>query len=109
VFNTLTLNSFLALSDQQFLAPEQYVNDNDGTNEPGEFVQPNALNVVGDIGVGAIQGLDLLSVVLDTKNVAIVWVLTRMPVLPCRSARSRSTLTISAGSTAASRCRVPTA
>lgn len=71
-FNTLTINSARALHEDHYLAPDLYVNDNDGTSEPGENVQPVNLNVVGNIGVGTVNGLDLLTVVLNTGNVSAI-------------------------------------
>jgi len=89
VFTTLAINSERAVRTGDLLAPEGYVNDNDGINEakknsdldpvtPGdqtnanltgnENVQPANLNTIGDIGIstpGAL-GLDLMNVVIDT-------------------------------------------
>ncbi|WP_434580938.1 DUF4214 domain-containing protein [Sulfurimonas sp. NW15] len=71
-FNTLTINSVLALSDANYLAPEEFINNNDGTDETGEYVQPNNINTVGDISVGAGNGLDLTSVVINTGDLSVV-------------------------------------
>jgi hypothetical protein len=66
-FTTLTLNSRLALSDSHFLATEDYVNDNDGTDEVGETVQPDAVNTIGDVEVGGTNPLiELMNVVINT-------------------------------------------
>lgn len=71
-FDKLTINSYRALHQDHFLAPELYVNDNDGVNEAGEHVAPANLNVIGNIGIGANNGLDLLVVELNTGNVSAV-------------------------------------
>ena len=56
------------------LAPEVYVNDNDGLNEPGESVQPNNTNTVGNIRVVGVanSGIDLLTVNLETLTVSAI-------------------------------------
>jgi len=92
VFTTLTIDSQRAVRTGDLLAPEGYVNDNDGVNETkatsdldfatggnqtnalltgNENIQPNNLNTIGDIGIstpGAL-GLDLMSVVIATGAV----------------------------------------
>lgn len=72
LFNELTINSYRALHQDHVLAPEAYVNDNDGINEVGEFVQPQNINTVGNIRVVGVanSGIDLLTVNLDTKAVS---------------------------------------
>jgi len=66
-FTTLTLNSRVALSDSHYLATEDHVNDNDGTDEAGETVQPTATNTIGDIEVGGTNPLiELMDVVINT-------------------------------------------
>lgn len=72
-FSTLTIVSYRALSDEHFMAAEEYVNDNDGTNEPGEHVLPANLNTVGDIYIGTANGIDLLDVRLDTLGDSTVY------------------------------------
>lgn len=68
-FETLTFDSRRALSDEHVLATEDFVNDNDGTPETGESVQPDAVNTVGDIEVGGTNlGIDLIDVVINTFN-----------------------------------------
>lgn len=69
-FNKLTISSERALHEDHSLAPDLYVNDNDGLSEPGEHVQPANLNIVGDIGIGASNGLDLLIVELNTGDLS---------------------------------------
>ena len=54
------------------LASEAYVNNNNGINTTGETAQPNNINTVGNIGVGALNGLDLLTVNLKTNAVSVV-------------------------------------
>lgn len=78
-FNTLTIESHRALRGgdvlpalNHYLAAEGFTNDNDLLGEPGEHVQPSNLNTVGNIGVGAVNGLDLLTVTLDTLGVSVV-------------------------------------
>ena len=72
-FNTLTISSYRALHQNHFLAPEGYVNDNDGIDEPGEHVQPGNVNYVGDINMtGDNVGLTLLDIVLNTGSVSTV-------------------------------------
>lgn len=71
-FTSLTINSERALRDTHILAPELYVNDNDGTPEEGENVQPGNLNVIGDISVGTTNGLDLLTVNINTLTASVV-------------------------------------
>ncbi len=71
-FNTLTIESNRALSDANILAAEAYVNNNDMTIVAGENVAPINLNTVGDIGVGPDNGVDLLTVAIDTKGVSTV-------------------------------------
>ena len=72
LFNELTINSYRALHQDHVLAPEAYVNDNDGINQVGEFVQPQNINTVGNIRVVGVanSGIDLLTVNLDTKDVS---------------------------------------
>ena len=74
LFNTLTINSYRALHQDHVLAPEVYVNDNDGLNEPGESVQPNNTNTVGNIRVVGVanSGIDLLTVNLETLTVSAI-------------------------------------
>ena len=68
-FTTLTLNSRVALSDSHYLATEDHVNDNDGTDEAGETVQPTATNTIGDIEVGGTNPLiELMDVVINTYD-----------------------------------------
>lgn len=64
VFTELNLNSKRALHTDALLASEFFVNDNDGIDEVGEHVQPDAINTIGNIGVGA--NLDLLVVNINT-------------------------------------------
>ena len=71
-FDTLTINSHRALRDTNILASEFYVNDNDGLNETGETVLPDNVNTVGNLGVGALNGLDLLDVRLNTFGISVV-------------------------------------
>ena len=71
-FDTLTINSHRALRDTNILASEFFVNDNDGINETGETVLPANLNTIGNIGVGAVNGLDLLDVRMNTFGVSVV-------------------------------------
>jgi Ca2+-binding RTX toxin-like protein len=73
VFDSITIESHRALSDSHFLAPENFVNDNDGNSESGEHVQPANVNTFGDIGVGSAApgpGLDLLEVNLNTLTLS---------------------------------------
>jgi len=66
-FETLQINSRVALDDDHYLATDDYVNDNLAPNVPGEHVQPVALNTLGDIMVGGTHpGIDLLDVVINT-------------------------------------------
>ncbi|WP_162933496.1 DUF4214 domain-containing protein [Sulfitobacter mediterraneus] len=68
-FTTLTLNSRVALSDSHYLATEDHLNDNDGTDEAGETVQPTATNTIGDIEVGGTNPLiELMDVVINTYD-----------------------------------------
>jgi Ca2+-binding RTX toxin-like protein len=67
-FNTLVIESHLVTDDTHFLAPDGFVNDGDAINEQGEFALPNNINTVGDINVGVSNGVDLLTVRLDTKT-----------------------------------------
>ena len=70
-FETLTINSRVALHDDHFLATEDYVNDNDGTVDNGETAQPDAVNTIGDISVGGTNtGIDLIDVVINTFGTA---------------------------------------
>nr|WP_282598128.1 DUF4214 domain-containing protein [Acidovorax sp. JG5] len=75
-FETLTIRSQLALHTDHPLASEQYVNDNDGVDETGEYEQPVSSatfsNVVGNITTAGNPGLDLLNVVLDTGALSVV-------------------------------------
>lgn len=78
-FNGLTIESYVALRTGYFLAPEGFINDNDGTDEMGEHMQPNdtydppahLVNSVGNILVSTapeeLAAVDLMSVTLDTK------------------------------------------
>lgn len=70
-FQDLVIESHRALSSNNVLAAEAFNNDNDGTNEVGEHVQPVNLNTVGNIGVGADNGVDLLNVYLDVGAVSV--------------------------------------
>ena len=75
-FETLTIESRRALNTDNPLASEQFVNDNDGTDEQGEYEQPDNLNVVGDISVDNTSSpntpeFDLLNVVLDTGELSV--------------------------------------
>lgn len=74
VFNELSIFSYRALHQDHLLAPEAYVNDNDGTNEPGEYVQPGNINTVGDIRIEGVanSGIDLLTVNLNTLSVSAI-------------------------------------
>lgn len=71
-FDKLTINSERALHQDHYLAPELYINDNDGVNEEGEHVAPANLNVIGNITIGANNGLDLLNVELNTGALSTV-------------------------------------
>ncbi|MFZ2634629.1 MAG: hypothetical protein WAZ60_03395 [Desulfosalsimonadaceae bacterium] len=71
-FNGLFIESRRALRDTHYLAAETYVNDNDGVNETGEHVPPNNINTVGNIGVGAVNGIDLLNVYMDSLGLSVV-------------------------------------
>ncbi len=70
-FNLLTIDSRVALHQDHYMATEDYINDNDGLNETGENVQPDPVNTLGNIGVGASNGVDLLDVVINTYGVAV--------------------------------------
>jgi len=70
-FNLLTIDSRVALHQDHYMATEGYINDNDGLNETGENVQPDPVNTLGNIGVGASNGVDLLDVVINTYGVAV--------------------------------------
>ncbi len=91
-FSTLTVDSHLALTGRtaasaalvggntnpNYLASESYVNNNNGASDPSatpgvslESVQPTNINTVGNIGVGAVNGLDLTAVVLKTNGVSV--------------------------------------
>lgn len=65
-FAGLVIESHLVTDDTHFLAPDGFVNNGNGTNEPGEFALPAAINTVGDIGVGPDNGVDFLWITLDT-------------------------------------------
>ena len=66
-FTKLTLNSRAALDDEHFLATEDYVNDNDTTDETGETVKPMTINTIGDIMVGGTNPLiELMDVEINT-------------------------------------------
>lgn len=67
VFTTLTIDSQRALHEDHLLASEHFKNNNDGIVEDGEHQQPDAVNTIGDISVGA--GLDLLNVIINTHGV----------------------------------------
>ncbi len=69
-FNKLEVNSYRALHQDHFLAPEGFINNNDGDIDAGEHAQPNNVNTVDDIGVGTTNGLDLLTVILNTFGVS---------------------------------------
>lgn len=67
-FDFLRINSHRALSDQHFLATEDYVNNNDGIVDLGESAQPDAVNTVGNIEVGGTNlGIDLIDVRINTR------------------------------------------
>lgn len=84
-FDTLTINSHLALTGRtaasaalpggnpnpNVLAAEAFVNNNDGTTTLGETAQPTNLNTVGNLSVGADNGVDLLKVGLNTFGVSV--------------------------------------
>lgn len=71
-FDGLYFESHRALSDVNFLAPELYVNNNNGTDEAGEHVQPINLNTVGNIGVGGVTPeIDLMLVDIDTLALSV--------------------------------------
>ena len=67
-FDSLTIDSYQVLKTGAFLAPQGFVNNNDGVNQIGEKVQPIQTNTVGNIGVGAQNGLDLMNVTLNTVD-----------------------------------------
>ncbi|MBV5302650.1 MAG: hypothetical protein JZU70_00360, partial [Chlorobium sp.] len=69
-FDTLTINSMRALHEDHHLAPDLYVNDNDGVNDIGENEQPVNLNTIGNITVGSNNGLDLKTVILNTYGLS---------------------------------------
>jgi hypothetical protein len=85
-FTALTIDSQLALTGRtaasavtpetnpfpNMLASEAYANNNNGVNTTGETAQPMNINTVGNIGVGALNGLDLLTVNLKTNAVSVV-------------------------------------
>ena len=71
-FDKLTINSERALHQDHYLAPELYINDNDGVNEEGEHVAPANLNVIGNVSIGGNNGLDLLNVELNTGALSTV-------------------------------------
>jgi Ca2+-binding RTX toxin-like protein len=87
-FDTLTVNSRLALTGRtaasdtlgggtntnpnpNYLASQAYVNNNDGILQNTETALPNNINTVGNLGVGAANGLDLLKVKLNTYNLSV--------------------------------------
>ena len=80
-FDFLTIESHRAMrggqvSNNNILASETFKNDNDGTVETGETgnaltVTPD-INTVGNIGVGPVNGLNLLVVNLDTLGLTTV-------------------------------------
>jgi hypothetical protein len=84
-FDTLTINSHLALTGRTAasdalpggnpnpnnLATEAYVNNNNGVVTTGETAQPSNINVVGNLGVGTDNGVDLLNVALNTFGLSI--------------------------------------
>lgn len=84
-FNDITINSYRSVRTGDLYASEGYVNDNDGYNESkaasagapagvtgNENTAPINMNTVGNIGVGADNGLDLLTVNLRTGAVTTV-------------------------------------
>lgn len=92
-FDGVTVNSYRSVRTDDLLASEGYVNDNDGVNEKkassdidfaisddqydsslvgNENTLPVNMNTVGDINVGADNGLDLLDVNLNTFGVTAV-------------------------------------
>ncbi|MBP3979785.1 DUF4214 domain-containing protein [Acidovorax sp. JG5] len=84
-FNTLTIDSQRALHENNTLAAEAYLNDNDGIaelrdgidadvlNDDPENVQPANNNTVGNIGVGNTNtDIDLMNVVLQTGAPSVV-------------------------------------
>lgn len=72
VFNGLTIESYRAVRTGDLLAPEGFTNNNDGVIQAGEHAQPANTNVVGDIFVGANNGIDLTDVTLDTGAVTVI-------------------------------------
>lgn len=72
-FDTLLIESHRALSDADPLAPEAYVNNNDGTTQAGEHRQPINLNTIGDINVGGSSPeIDLMDVTIDVGDLSTV-------------------------------------
>jgi Ca2+-binding RTX toxin-like protein len=72
-FDGLTIESHRALSNANPLANTlNFLNDNDNTIDLNETVQPVDMNTVGNIGVGPNNGVDLLSVTLDTLGASTV-------------------------------------
>jgi len=83
-FKVLTIDSHLALTGRNTsstnllggnpnpnsFASETYVNNNNGINDAGETAQPSNINTVGNIGVGADNGLELLNVNLNTYGIS---------------------------------------
>ena len=61
----------LNLGNANILATEDYVNNNDGSTTLGETAQPANLNTVGNLSVGADNGVDLLKVGLNTFGVSV--------------------------------------
>ncbi|SDE30695.1 calcium-binding protein [Desulfuromonas thiophila] len=72
-FEGLTIESRRALHTDNPLASEQYVNDNDGTDETGEHQQPANLNTIGGISINdsGSATFDLLDVTLDTGALSV--------------------------------------
>ncbi|WP_415243450.1 beta strand repeat-containing protein [Zhongshania sp.] len=72
-FDGVTIVSERAVTTDDALANENFVNDNDGINELGEFVQPDNINTVGNISVGGgAAEIDLLTVTLDTGDLTVL-------------------------------------
>lgn len=71
-FDTLTIESHRALHQDDIMASEGYVNDNDGIPEVGEHELPANINTIGDIGVNGYNNIDLLDVEIHTLAVSTV-------------------------------------
>ena len=99
-FTGLTINSYLVDNDQHFLAPELFVNDNglstDVGIEAGEHELPNEINTIGNISVGANNGVDLLTVDLNTVQTNLtVGTITFDAETPVSPATNTATLNVS--------------